>query len=534
MTSEEKYLDPEEYNSAPFYFLTLFFLKRYSNEVVILLLSGAAFTLDILTGVSAAGGAITDSMIVLFLLAQAVIPANLAMRAKEVTSQGGSLPDSFEEIRHWLKELAAPLTVPMGVTVALVIYSWSAAPNSFIIAAGLTPVLSLVTELFLIVWASALVWRRVMSQIRAEKYDSVSSGLTVFLPTSAIFAVTSIINIQSGVTHWQDSIVAYLPGALISIYISVRTSGTDFDTPNRVVRKLASIKDLRVVQVRRVEWLQARLRSDKKAKKDYDRQREKLSELDSTTFRLSAVMQSYSKLVSEVIDSIKRYQKRRLERVGLLAETGKIGKPLDGATQELVTKAMDWVQPPPPDDPGPFYETRTFQFMRKSTTILFFPSILIRNGFYARPVPTPGSQAKNLRFDETMFKRFAPASFEYYTFRHEVPEVSWLWSRIQTVESAKHCIDFISKLAKVIDEYNTMMTYRESGISKMAKMNPESGELESLERLKKTKMAKFASRIAPARLHRAREAWQMLQPVVQTLDVSPVDDSPENDPFSKG
>jgi hypothetical protein len=132
MTSGQKYLEPEDYNSAPFYFQALFFLRRYSDEVVILFFSGTAFILDILTGVSATGGAITDSMILLFLLAQGIIPANLARRAKEVTSQGGSLPDTFEGIRHWLKELAAPLTVPMGVTVALVTYSWSAASSSFI------------------------------------------------------------------------------------------------------------------------------------------------------------------------------------------------------------------------------------------------------------------------------------------------------------------------------------------------------------------------------------------------------------------
>ncbi|MGD0318645.1 MAG: hypothetical protein ABSB56_02975 [Nitrososphaerales archaeon] len=521
MTSAEKYLDPKDYNSSPFYYGVLFFLRRYSDEVIILLSSGVVFTFDILTGVSATGGGITDSMIVLFLLAQGIIPFNLARRAKEVTSHGGSLPETFEEIRHWLKELAAPLTVPVGVTVALVIYSWSAASNSFIVVAGLTPVLALVTELCLIVWASALGWRSVMNRIKAEKYNSVSSGLTVFLPISIIFAVTSIINIQSGVVHWQDSIVAYLPGALISIYISVSTSGPNIDTPDRVVKKLATLNELRLAQVRRVEWLQARLKTEKKAKKakkDYDYEREKLSELDRTIYRLSAVMQTYSKLVSDVIESIKRYQKRRLRRDSLLSETTKPGHRLDSATEELLTKGMDWVQPPPPNDPGPFLKTRTFEFMRKSTTILFFTSILVWKGLYARPVPTPGMQAKTLRFDETMFSRFAPASFEYFTYRHEVPEVSWLWNRVQTVESAQHCVEFLSNLVKVVDEYNTMMTYRDSGMTAMAKMQPESGELQSVERYKETPMAKFASGIAPARLQRAREAWQMIQPVVQTLN----------------
>lgn len=495
----------------------LFLLRRYSDEIVILLISAVVFALDLLTGVSATGGAITDSMIALFLLAQAIIPANLARRAKEVTSHGASLPPSFEEIRKWLKELAAPLTLPVTVTLALVVYSWSASSSSFIVSAGLSPLLALVTDLCLIVWASALVWTRVMNRIKAEKFDSATSGLTVLLPTSIIFLVTSAISIQSGVVHWQDSIVAYLPGALISVYISVRTSVTDVDTPAQVMEKLASLKEARRAQVRRVEWLQALPRMDKKAKKDYDRQRNSLSDIDSTISRLTAVTQAYAKLVSEVIDSIKRYEKRRLEREKLLAETAEKGQPLDSASEELITKAMDWVQPPPPHDPGPYTKTRTFQFFRKSTTVLFFPHILIWKGFYARPMPTPGMQAKTLRFDEVMFSQFAPASFEYFTYRHEVPEVSWLWSRNRSVDSARHCVGFLANLVRVIDEYNTMMTYRESGIAKMAKMQPESGELQAIEAYKGTEMARFASQIAPVRLHRAREAWQMVQPIAPTL-----------------
>ena len=120
-----------------------------------------------------------------------------------------------------------------------------------------------------------------------------------------------------------------------------------------------------------------------------------------------------------------------------------------------------------------------------------------------------------------MFSQFAPASFEYFTYRHEVPEVSWLWNRNRTVDSARYCVGFLANLVRVIDEYNAMMTYRESGITKMAKMQPESGELQTIEAYKGTKMARFASQIAPERLHRAREAWQMVQPFVQTLSSLP-------------
>src|SRR5271157_1689076 len=53
MKTGERYLDPEDYTSLPYYYRLLFFVKRYSNEAGILLVSGVVFIFDIVTGVSA-------------------------------------------------------------------------------------------------------------------------------------------------------------------------------------------------------------------------------------------------------------------------------------------------------------------------------------------------------------------------------------------------------------------------------------------------------------------------------------------------
>lgn len=517
MESRERFLDPDDYNVPPFYYRIFFFLRGYSIEVGILGLGALIFAIDTLTGNSAADD-LTDSMILIFILTQLAIPYRVTQRAKDLASRGESPPESIKDVRHSLTEAATTLTFVSVITLALLIYGWTAS-SSFIQTAGYTRILALITELCLMVWVSALGWRYVMGQILSEKYGSAYSSIAVLLPTGVMFLVTRLISVQSGVPHWQDSIVVYLPAVIMTLYFSISTSGDRIPTPDKVMKQLEKLKKGRGEQARRVEWLQSRGQSQKKEKAKYTREKAKLSEIDRTISRYTKAMQTYGELVAGVIASIGQYRRRRAYRDDLLSAGSESGNRLDAGTVELVTKGLDLIRPPPPELPPPYFKTRTFEFMRKSVVFLFFPSVLTWMGLYTRMAPTPAMEAQTLEFDQTMFRKVAPSSFEYYIHRHEVPEITWLWSQVRNVDSAKHCVEFISNLRTCIQEYNQMMIFRESGRMNMAKMQPESGEAESLERLRNTRMNKFAASIAPARLHGAREAWKTVQPVIQTLNM---------------
>lgn len=416
---------------------------------------------------------VTWSLILLSLLTQGVVPHSITERAKRATSHGIPTPRSVEEMHSLSHTVSTPLSILLGVFLAILGYAWVAPSNSPV--NQFRPLAAFATNVFLVLTIMSYFWSRFLGKIQEERYGDLT-GWEILVPMLAVASVTSVISIMSGVAHWEDSIAFYGPIILISLQVDRSIPAQGRISPKFAKAEVERLRAARLELDSRLAWTHRQ--RDAYTEEEYQAQIKKLereiADIDTKMTRYRDSLSKYGKVVDGVIDQVSSYQKGRKQREEIVTRSVSTDELTDVELREAMEQSIRLVSPAPRKEPKSCLRLREFDDARQTVTVLNFNLILQTLGGFPPSVTKVEAQPISSELDRSTYESYGPSLVRCTITKHAVAEAAWMWSRTKGMDSAIQCFTSLQDYQQSLKRLRQETRQRINLFEKIVRLDPES------------------------------------------------------------